>query len=197
MEAQEELLSVSDPQEPGFRWTLKKKRFVSNFVRNNGNGAKAAVDAGYTDPSATGRLLQQTLVRQAIHDELRACLQKEGENSETIIARWANMAQANLADYFKMDQEGELTLVDLTLLTKDQQLRLKKITATRNQYGQNITVELHDVLKANDRLAEIHNLLKAEQGFLPPDQTAAEIRDAIKKMDAVDGIERPADVTLQ
>ncbi len=192
-----ELLSVPAKEDPGFRWTLKRKRFVSHFVRNGGNGSKAATDAGYKEYQEAARLLQHAVIRQAIQDELRSALQKEGENSETIIARWANMAQANLADYFKMDQDGEISLKDLDSLTNEQQLRLKKITATRNQYGQNITVELHDVLKANDRLAEIHGLLRTDANFLPPDETAKEIRDVLRKMDDVDSLERPPGATLQ
>ena len=107
------------------------------------------------------------------------------------------MAQANLADYFKMDQGGELALKDLDLLSLDQQLRIKKITATRNQYGQNITVELHDVMKANMYLAEINGVLNREASLLPPDEQARALRDAIRQMDEIDQIAPPQNHTLQ
>ena len=168
----------------GERWTVKKRKFVYHAARNGGDFRKAAKDAGYKQEEYGYELWKKPEVRREIEKELLACLQKEGENSETIMARWANWLNANVYDYFKMDQDGILSLRDPSELTDDQKLRVKKITTSVNQYGQNVSVELHDISKAQDRIAEILGLINSQSISTTPQETAEAIRDVIGKMSA-------------
>ncbi|MHC4857948.1 MAG: terminase small subunit [Planctomycetota bacterium] len=192
----QEELGVPVANEPGFRWTLKKQKFVYHYVRNGGLVAKACKEAGYADRASGSELLTKPTIRDAIQRELLACLQKEGENSETIMARWSNWIKANIYDYFKMDEEGILLLRPKEELTEDQQLRVKKITASINQYGQNISVELHDVSKAQDRMAEILGLINSQTPQGTAEETAHAIRDLVGKMHETRFTEAPDDVTV-
>jgi phage terminase small subunit len=192
----QEELGVAVKNEPGFRWTLKKQRFVYHYVRNGGLVEKASKEAGYKDRVSGSMLLKTQTIRNAIQKELLACLQKEGENSETIMARWSNWIKANIYDYFKMDEDQVLVLRDPSDLTEEQQLRVKKITASVNQYGQNVTVELHDISKAQDRMAEILGLINSITPQGSAEDTAHAIRDLIGKMHETRFTEVPDDVTL-
>lgn len=189
-------LGVPVTNEPGFRWTLKKQKFVYHYVRNGGLMEKSCKDAGYADRSTGHALLKTKTIQDAIQRELLACLQKEGENSETIMARWSNWIKANIYDYFKMDEDGVLLLRDKSELTEDQQLRVKKITASINQYGQNISVELHDISKAQDRMAEILGLINSQTPQGTAEETALAIRDLVGKMHETRFEGAPDDVTV-
>ena len=192
----EEGLGIAVANEPGFRWTLKKQKFVYHYVRNCGKVEKSCKDAGYADRCSGHALLKSKTIQDAIQKELLACLQKEGENSETIMARWSNWIKANIYDYFKMGEDNVLELRDPKDLSQEQQLRVKKISATINQYGQNISVELHDVSKAQDRLGEILGLINSQTPVGSAEDTAVAIRDLIGKMHETRFTEVPDDVTL-
>lgn len=180
----------------GERWTVKKRKFCYHAARNGGDFRKAAKDAGYKQEEYGYELWKKPEIRREIEKELLACLQKEGENSETIIARWSNWINANIYDYFKMDQDGIFTLRDPKDLTEEQKLRVKKITTSVNQYGQNVSVELHDAAKAQDRLAEILGLINSQNVSTNPAETAEAIRDLIGQMQDVSIGEPPASRTL-
>lgn len=189
-------LGIAVEAEPGFRWTLKKQKFVYHYVRNGGMMEKSCKDAGYADRCSGSALLKSPTIQDAIQRELLACLQKEGENSETIMARWSNWIKSNIYDYFKMDEDGVLQIRAKEDLSEDQQLRVKKISTTVNQYGQNVTLELHDISKAQDRMAEILGLINSQNQSTAPQETAQAIRDLIGQMADTRFTEVPADVTI-
>jgi hypothetical protein len=112
------------------------------------------------------------------------------------MARWSNWIKANIYDYFKMDQDDILVLRDPSELTEEQQLRVKKITASVNQYGQNVTIELHDVSKAQDRMAEILGLINSQTPVGSAEDTAVAIRDLIGKMHETRITGAPPEATL-
>ena len=68
---------------------------------------------------------------------------------------------------------------------------MKKVTATVNQYGQNVSVEIIDPMKANDRLAEIHGLLKTEGNNAAPEEQAKSIRSHLEAMEEADNLAPP------
>ena len=212
------VFGIPDSKDATFRWTVKRRRFLYHYVRNGGQGANAAEKAGYAAASQESvRLLSHAVMQMAVQEELRTVLTKEGVNSETIIARWVSWADGNAFDYFMkelltplIDEHGEaainpatgrpmmdtngafaMTIKDPELLTKEQKSRVKKLTVTNNQYGQNITVELYDAQKALDRLAEVEGLLNKEISSVPPDEAALLIREALAKMEEADGLEDP------
>lgn len=112
------------------------------------------------------------------------------------MARWTNWVKSNIYDYFKMDEDKVFVLRDPEDLTEEQQLRVKKISTTVNQYGQNISVELHDVSKAQDRIGEILGLINSATPVGSAEENAHAIRDLIGKMHDTRFTEVPADVTL-
>lgn len=190
-------LGVDVADEPGFKWTLRKRKFCYHYARNGGNAQKACKDAGFKDLAYGTTLLKSPTIVKTIQNEALSCLQKLDENSETIIARWSNWLRGNVYDHFKMDQEGNLQHKDPELLTEAQKARVKKLTVTNNQYGQNVTIELHDQAKAQDRLAEILGLINSQHISSTPQETAHAIRDLIGQMSATRFEGAPDDVTLQ
>lgn len=185
MSAEDTEMSVQIQNGSQVRWTVRMKKFVYHAARNGGDFRKAASDAGYADPEYGYTLWQKPEIRTAIEKELLSCLQKLDENSETIIARWSNWLAGNVFDYFKMDQDGILVLRDPNELSDEQKARVKKISTTVNQYGQNISVELHDQSKAQDRLAEILGLINSQHQSSTPEETAQAIRSLVGEMQKV------------
>ena len=186
------LLGVPDRNDASFRWTQKRIRFVHHYVRNGGNGTDAAEKAGYSAAQQeASRLLSRHVIQAAIQIELRQLLAKEGVTDEYIISKWKNWAEGRATDYFTTDQGGELAVKDLKDLTEEQKSRVKKISVSNNQHGQNVTVELIDPQKALDRLAEVQGLLSKDTNQTPPDEAARYVRDLLAKMDEADGLEPP------
>ena len=51
-----------------------------------------------------------------------------------------------------------------------------------------VSLELHDVMKANDRLAEVHGVIRNESSNMTPEEAGEAIRRALSQMDQVDSL---------
>lgn len=214
-ETAQNFLSVEDANEPGFRWTLKRHKFVRFYVHNGGDAKAAAEKAGYADSTGEAygpHLLTQAPIRKAIQRLLRDLLRKEGLAEESIIATWRRWTEGDAYDYVKsefirpltdndgeilrdeagrprMDENGPAILVAKppNELTTEQRSRVKKISITNNNNGQNVSVEMEDRSKAVDRLAEYLGILKGEGTAMGAEEAARLIRETVALMDDADG----------
>lgn len=182
-----ELLSIADVEDTKCRWTPKKRRFCY-FMARLGNAREASERSGYTNPEYGNVLMMEPGVRLMVQKELRTLLQAETENEDSVVARWARWAQVDIGDYFTKDWE----LNDIQALTPDQRKCIKKVKITLNAFGRNVDFELHDAHKANNDLAFMMGLLgKVEEGKMPAEETAKTIREMLKEMNDVDGLQKP------
>lgn len=58
--------------------TLKQKKFVSGYIKNNGNGVKAALEAYDTDYQGAKNLAHQNLQKPAVKEALEEGLKRAG-----------------------------------------------------------------------------------------------------------------------
>ena len=182
-----ELLSVEDSKTPGFRWTVKKEKFCYHMARM-GVVSEAEKAAGYSPGGAIPAMVQQP-IRDRIQKEVRALLRSAGENEDTVIARWAMWADADIGDYF----EPGWILKDVTELNEDQRKCIKKVKITHGREGErNIDFELHDQSAANVHLANMFGLLSKDgEGSRTPEETAKSIKQILQEMDEVNGLTKP------
>lgn len=162
-----------------------QRKFAIAYAENGGLGTKAAETAGYAHPAQEQvRLLKLPNVQEAIRRHTAILLRNANESRETILAREANWAEADIGDYFHETGDMRGALKDLSQLTKLQRQRIKKLSWNRN----GPVLELHDPGRANRHLAEYAGMLKQKVSDMTPVEAASAIHDALKAMDEVDGI---------
>lgn len=182
-----ELLSVVDEKDPKTRWTPKKRRFCFWMARL-GNAVEASQRAGYQGEKYGNTLMMEAGVRHQVQMELRSLLSAEAENEDTVVARWARWANADIGDYFDVGWQ----LRDIGELGEESRKCIKKVKITENQFGRNIDFELHDAHRANNDLAVMMGLLgKTDDGKKPAEETAKSIQQMLKEMQEVDGLQEP------
>ncbi len=192
-----QVIGITEPNEKtGFRWTIKRKRFCVNLVRNGGLIGKAAIDAGYAHLEDGTRLLKIVQIRKYVESYLRAHLTAEEVTEESVIATWENWRAGDIFDYFEYDRRkgkvGNLKLKSRAKLSKAERHRVKKITIKATEHGQDVTLELEDRSKANDRLAQILGLLRTDddRDRQSAEETARQIAELVQAMDIADGTSR-------
>jgi len=184
----DELFSVPDFTMPEFRWTVKRQEFVYHVARH-GNGYQAARDAGMADKSSEW-LLKQQAVRDAVQEEIANQLAASKESEESVIARWAMWAKADVCSIFNADW----TLKSMEKIPDAQRKCIKKIKVTHSAHGRNIEVEMFDAHKANNDLAQMMGLLgKGDNDTTPPEETAKQLQSALQEMRILDGDSVPVE----
>jgi len=138
--------------------TEQKRRFAYQVV-TTGNLKKAADFVGIDDATAAEWFADPEVNEIMVHDR-RAGLTTAMETRERVIARYAEIANGDITEYFKRGGDeaggGWFQLKNIDDLTPEQRRRIKKIKPT--QHG--IELELHDAQRANDKLAEILKLFE-------------------------------------
>ena len=149
----------------GFVWTQQRQNFVKLYVAT-GDAKAAARDAKLPKKDDPEELLKHESVIAKI-DELHAqVLRRIHETADTVIARYSNWAESNILDYIDLGRPGPDGNVVLgNVMPKDwrtfprhMQQRIKKFKITRQGDNTNFEVEMHDAVRANDRLAAILKL---------------------------------------
>ena len=101
--------------------TPKQECFVHEYLIDL-NAKQAAIRAGYSrkDPSRQGiRLLRMPAVAKAIAAAKAERASRLAITAERVLAEYARIAFANMADYAKFDADG-LTLVEMEALSPAQ-----------------------------------------------------------------------------
>jgi len=171
--------------ENGFVWTRPRQIFVSLYVATNGDAKTAARDAKLEeDPE---ELLACESVITAIEQMQEQIMMRAFENRDSILARLANWAEANVMDFIDMEtvttSDGPRIVgikpKDLRALPRHMQQRVKSLKVTYNARGDaQWALEVHDAPKANAELAKLLGIDKADDG----DMTAADLAEAIHAM---------------
>lgn len=204
------LQSVPDIGEPGFQWTVKRRRFVYLLARTGDQG-QSALDAGYSCANDASRLLKYATIQTALQREVLHLITAEGVSQESIISKWATWSDADIFDYFQVEEvtrmvpdpesdpnlekpeyivkkEKRLTLRDFTELSEAQRKSVKKISTRDSGFGQNVIIELEDRQRPLDRLAEFFGMIKGDNVTQDtPQDTARQIRDLLQEMNSSDG----------
>lgn len=177
------LLSIPDPVEREFRWTVKRRAFVYHLARR-GNIQQAAADSGFS-PLTGESLIKKQPIRDAVQVEIARQISAAAESEESVIARWATWANGDVCKIFNNDW---------TLKSKneipDETLRcIKRVKVTVTAHGRNVDVELFDAHRANNDLAQLMGLLiKGDSDASTPEETARLIRSAVQEIDELDGL---------
>lgn len=175
--ADDVLVSVPDTVYPEFRWTIKRQEFVYHMARH-GIARQAAREAGLFEKSSEA-LMKEQAIRDAIQVEVARGLAVVSENENSVIARWAEWANGNIADFLQDDW----TVRPLNEIPAEKRRCIKKVKVTRNAAGISTEIELHDQAKANSDLANMMGLLhKGESDTLPPEETAKQLQETLQEI---------------
>ena len=186
-QTEDELLSIPDKREPTYRWTVKKEKFCYHYARM-GVAETAEKAAGYESVGYGSALLTQRPIRDQVQKEIRNLLRSQGENEDSVIARWARWADADIGDYF---DEG-WALKDISTLSETARKCIKKVKITHNAHGRNIDFELHDAAKENINLANMMGILKdTGEESESAEQQAKSIKQMLQEMNEVNGLQEP------
>jgi hypothetical protein len=166
-----------------FRWTVKRRDFVTHYART-GAIEQASLNAGLSRQTGS-RLIKYQTVRTAIQEEVSKLLLCVAESEESVIARWATWANADVSLIFNDDW----TLKPLAEIPMSQRRCIKKIKVTNSPHGRNIEVEMFDAHKANNDLAQMMGLLgKGDSDTTPPEETAKQLQQALQEIRNLDAI---------
>jgi len=93
------------------RLTLKQKKFVQEYVKNNGNGTKAVIDAGYDvkNKQTAGTIAKENIKKPHLKKSIEEHLQEAGYNPKESIDRLRATASEGKAK--KAREELNETLV--------------------------------------------------------------------------------------
>lgn len=189
--ADDELVSVPDTVYPEFRWTIKRQEFVYHMARH-GIARQAARESGLTEKTSEV-LMKHQAIRDAIQVEVARGLAVVSESENSVIARWAEWANGNIADFLNNDW----TVRPLDEIPAEKRRCIRKVKITRNAHGVSTEIELHDQAKANTDLANMMGLLhKGETDTLPPEETAKQLQETLQEIRKRNGnpvpVETPA-----
>ncbi|MEQ1856166.1 MAG: terminase small subunit [Longimicrobiales bacterium] len=161
----------------------KERLFAHAYVALNRNGLRAAIEAGYAEPSAAQTahdLLKKPYVREMIRsytDEKLAKLDIRAERTLAEIARIAYLG--DMASFAEWGPEG-VTLFQSDTLPAALTGLVESVSQTKTQHGGTIKLKLFDKVSALRDLAKIQGLL--EEGDDTPEQRARAIRDALESL---------------
>lgn len=203
-------LPVPESEANKFRWTAKKKRFCF-LIAQSGNPVQAATEAGYkatNAPNTAAIMLRSVSIQNEIARQLEKYLIAAEVSETTLIARWVEISEANVFDYFEcvyvpimiVDPDSDPALENPPLvqhvraqwtakpknkLTDRQQRCVKKITIKNTVHGQDVTLELENRMLAIDRLAEVAGIIKTEvnqNANMTAEEQARALRDTLAAM---------------
>lgn len=135
-------------------------RFVDEYLVNGCNGTKAAIAAGYAPNSAhvqSNRLLKDAKVRVKLDYRRRKLRRKAEVTQEWIVGELLKMAKANLGDFYRFTEDGELVINEEALKDEDATAALSSIDimsdvlvkgTKKKILSMNAKVRLHDKGKA-------------------------------------------------
>lgn len=175
------------------RLTIKQQRFVAAYLGEaNGNATKAALLAGYPEPSAH-TIGWENLQKPAIREAVRRLFDANSMLPEEIVARLTDQARASLGDFFDVADDGKSWVLNLAKAEAAGKLHLLK----KIGHGPGgPTVELHDAQAALAHLGRFRALftdvvrVKAEVSAqrleelrkMPPDELVRIHSDALGEL---------------
>ncbi|MCW2286072.1 phage terminase small subunit [Rhodoblastus acidophilus] len=136
--------------------TPKQQRFVEEYAID-ANATQAAIRAGYS-PRTAGqigeRLLKKVEIAAAVSKAQKTRSERTEITADRIAEELAQIAFANVGDYFEWGPDG-ITVCDKGELTREQQSAVAEVAQTFTKDGGSIRVKLHDKLGALDKLTKL------------------------------------------
>jgi len=87
--------------------SYKQRAFVDYYLANGGNATKAAEAAGYSTPYQAGH---RTLKNVEVQAEIAARTASRALSADEALQRLADRARVSLADFYDVDDDGNLVL---------------------------------------------------------------------------------------
>jgi len=163
--------------------TVKEEKFCLNYIVNNGNGAAAARDAGYSENSAAEiacENLRKPHIKSFITKKQREMARKADVTPERVIAELAKIAFSNLSDYLVVAPDGSQTL-DLNAIARDEAAAISEITQVASGSGKKAKIttkfKLHNKLQALEMLGKSFGLFISKVEHTGKDGGPIEMQD--------------------
>jgi len=118
----------------------KAELFAHAYVRTGCNATAAyreAISPNCKDNTAQvegHKYLSKPMVQQVLAPLLEGLMQKNEVDTEFVISRLLEQANASPLDYFHVDDRGQIVGIDLTGVTEGQRRNLKSIRMTENTF---------------------------------------------------------------
>ena len=87
--------------------SYKQQAFVDYYLANGGNATKAAEAAGYAAPHVAGH---RTLRKAKVQAEIAARTASRAMSADEALQRLADRARVSIADFYDVDDDGNLVL---------------------------------------------------------------------------------------
>ena len=154
--------------------TPKQEQFVQEYLSDL-NARQAALRAGYSDATATNahRMLRRPEIAAAVADAKRNRASALQVTAERVIAEYARIAFANMADYVRFEADA-MQVRPIDTLTADQTAAIAEVTESKTQRGGTVRFKLYDKLAALNALARHIGLGQIEPVSLSESDDASE-----------------------
>ena len=153
--------------------------FIERYMVHR-SARRAAVEAGYSDVHAAGwRLLQNEM----ICDEIRRRKEEQRRRNELledeVLQEMAKLAFVDITDIVEFTGSA-LTVKELSEIPEHVRPAIKKVSCTPSQFGDRVSVELHDKVGALLNLGRYLSMWvdKTES------KNVVSFEDALKELDA-------------
>jgi phage terminase small subunit len=139
--------------------TVQQRLFVNAYLRNNGNGSRAASEAGYACPEiAASRLLRIVKVKRCIENRL----EKVAMSADEVLIRLSRLAAVDATNFISLTN-GKAALDLAKAKKKDNLCGVKEIKETSHERegitSTTVEVKIDSPLKALELLAKYHGIL--------------------------------------
>lgn len=152
------IASTSDERESYRQLNARRKLFVHEYMKDL-DGKAAAIRAGYSPRTAAEtayRLLNKDAsIKAAIAYRTRALAKRSELKAERVIEELKRIAFADVTKLIELGADGELTLKELARLSSSV---TSAIASVQKSKSGEVTVKMHDKLKALEMLCKYLNL---------------------------------------
>ncbi len=134
--------------------TPKQERFVAEYLIDL-NATQAAIRAGYSAKTARQigqENLSKPVVQAAISTGKEKQLDKLGITADRVLQEIAKLAFSNMGDYIRVEEDGRLSGLDFSKLTREQAAAIQEVT--EDTTGGSGDGERRQVLRTRFKLAD-------------------------------------------
>lgn len=136
--------------------TKKQQLFINKYFECGFNATRAAIAAGYSEATAYSQG-SRLLKKVEITEEISCRMADQAMTPNEVIARLADQARGDMADFIGLDSEKIKKHPQSKLIKK-----FKSVTSRLDEkvISERVEIELHDPQAALTTLAKHHGLLK-------------------------------------
>ena len=140
------------PRRPD-EFTPMQQLFIEQYMLHR-SARRAATEAGYSDVDNMGwRLLQNKKIVDEINRRKEAQRRRNELLEDEVLQEMAKIAFVDITDIVDFNGSS-LDVKDLSEIPEHVRPAIKKVTLTPGKYGDKVSIELHDKLKAQELLGK-------------------------------------------